>query len=99
MKTLRSQATVNLAIAACALERYKLANAHYPETLATLTPQFVATVPRDPVDGQPLRYRLTADRQYVLYSIGTDGRTSRERLFSIRPAPGWTPTGAIFAGR
>jgi hypothetical protein len=69
-KTGRMQAMVDAARVACALERYHLANARWPETLAALTPQFLANVPPDVIDGKLLRYRQTADGGYVLYSIG-----------------------------
>ena len=65
-----AQTTVNLARTACALERHRLAHGKYPETLDALAPQFITKVPHDPVDGQPLHYRLTDDGQFVLYSEG-----------------------------
>ncbi len=64
--------TVNLTRIACALERYHLAKAKYPDTLAALAPQFLARMPRDPIGGQPLHYRATEDGQYLLYSVGWD---------------------------
>jgi hypothetical protein len=39
--------------------------------LAELAPSYLETVPVDPFDGQPLRYR-TQGAGYVLYSIGPD---------------------------
>ena len=43
------------------------------ERLEELVPQFLPSVPLDPYDGQPLRYkRLPAG--FVVYSIGADGR-------------------------
>ena len=32
----------------------------------------LSEVPRDPVDGKPLRYRLNSDGTFLLYSIGQD---------------------------
>ena len=64
------QASVNLARTALALERYRLAHAEYPEALPALVPQFLAQVPNDVIDGQPLKYRRTADGRFVLYSVG-----------------------------
>ena len=66
----RSLTTSRLAIAVAALERHRLANGGYPKTLADLVPQFLPTVPLDPMDGQPLRYRLDADGTFTLYSVG-----------------------------
>ena len=55
---------------ACALERYRLAHGEYPETLDALIPQFIAKLPHDIIDGQPLHYRRTNDREFLLYSVG-----------------------------
>jgi hypothetical protein len=65
-----AQATVNLARTACALERRRLAQGKYPQTLDVLAPQFIAKVPHDPIGGQPLHYRPTDDGQFILYSVG-----------------------------
>jgi hypothetical protein len=65
-------AQLRLAQTAIALEQYRLANAgSFPATLSALAPKFLAEVPADPFDGQPLRYRNTATG-YQLYSIGPD---------------------------
>jgi hypothetical protein len=58
------------AVIACALERYRLANGKYPETLDALVPQFTDRVPLDVCDGQPLKYRLLQDGQFLLYGAG-----------------------------
>ncbi len=68
----QSQVRLKLAETACALERFHLANRAYPQTLAELTPQFLATIPSDFMDGQPLRYRRLDDHKFVLYSVGLD---------------------------
>ena len=65
-----AQATTDLARAACALERYRLARGEYPEALAALGPQFIAQVPHDVIGGQPLHYRRTKDGKFLLYSVG-----------------------------
>lgn len=70
----RAQVTIDQAVVACALERYRLAKGQYPETLDALTPPFLAKVPPDVMDGKPLRYRREADSTYVLYSIGLNGK-------------------------
>lgn len=67
-----TQASLRLAATALAVERFRLQHQHLPETLAELTPQFIDSVPSDPFDGAPLRYRKLA-RGYVLYSVGADG--------------------------
>jgi len=60
-------------ITAIALKRYRLQQGNSPVTLDALVPKFLAAVPRDPVDGQPLRYRVDRDGTFLLYSIGEDG--------------------------
>jgi len=63
-----------MVVAAIALKRYHLKHDAYPPNLAALTPDFLSEVPRDSIDGQPLRYRLNADGTFLLYSIGDDGK-------------------------
>ncbi len=64
------QASVDLARAGIALERYQLAHSEYPESLDALAPQFIAKLPHDVIGGGPLKYRRTSDGQFVLYSVG-----------------------------
>jgi hypothetical protein len=63
-------AVVNLQldIAACEIERYRLAHGHYPETLDALPDK--AGI--DPLHGTPFRYERWDDG-FRLYSIGPDG--------------------------
>ena len=69
-KVALAQSGVDLAMLACALERYRLAQGQYPEELAALVPRFVAVLPHDIINGQPLKYRRTEDGRFVLYSVG-----------------------------
>jgi type II secretory pathway pseudopilin PulG len=69
-KFARAQNSVDMARIACALERYRLANGQLPDTLNALTPGFIAKLPHDVINGQALKYRRTADGQFVLYSVG-----------------------------
>ena len=69
-KSARGQNSVDLARIACALERYRLANGQFPETLEALAPKFIEKLPHDVINGQPLKYRRTDDGQFVLYSVG-----------------------------
>ncbi len=61
-----------------ALEAYEARHGSPPETLAELAPEFLPSVPLDPVSGQPfvLVGRAAAEgdpRRWLLYSVGTDG--------------------------
>ena len=65
-----AQSEIDLARLGCALERYRLAHGDYPESLDALEPQFIAQVPHDIINGQPLHYRLQPDGLFILYSVG-----------------------------
>jgi hypothetical protein len=85
LKAAAPQTAANQAAIACALERYRLANGHFPETLESLTPQFMSHLPKDVITGQPYKYRHTEDGQYILYSVGwnekDDGGVPGKTLF------------------
>ena len=66
----RSLTTSRLAITVAGLERHRLATGTYPKSLGDLVPKWVPTVPLDPMDGQPLRYRLNADGSFTVYGVG-----------------------------
>ncbi len=55
-----------------ALGAYRETHGRYPKTLSELVPRFIAEVPPDPVDGEPLRYRRRG-RQFLLYGLGAGG--------------------------
>jgi hypothetical protein len=65
-----AQSEVDMAMLACALERYHLAEGRYPDDLQALVPRFVAALPHDIINGQPLKYRRTDAGRFVLYSVG-----------------------------
>jgi hypothetical protein len=66
----QTQAYVDAAKMACALERYRLAGQSTPVSLESLTPTFLPEIPLDVMDGQPLRYQPAKDGAYTLYSVG-----------------------------
>jgi hypothetical protein len=72
-KAEQMEAVRSIAVTAIALKRYQLGRGNLPPTLAALVPDYLPVVPLDPVDGQPLRYRLNPDGTFGLYSIGEDG--------------------------
>jgi hypothetical protein len=69
-KIAAGQTSLNLARTAIVLERYRLANGNYPDSLDALAPQFKEKIPHDIIGGQPLRYRRTENGQFILYSVG-----------------------------
>ncbi len=62
------------ALTAIALKRYQLKYKNYPQSLEAMVPEFIPTVPNDPVDGQPLRYRKDNQGTFLLYSVGENGK-------------------------
>lgn len=75
-----------LLVTAIALERFHGKRKEYPKSLTQLSPEFLKAPLVDFIDGKPLRYRLTDDGHFVLYSVGLDGvdnggeaRRSRQR--------------------
>lgn len=57
---------------ACALERHRLTRSSYPGALAALVPKYLATLPRQVVNGEPYIYRRSVPRSFSLYSVGAD---------------------------
>ena len=66
----KAQTAADQAALACALERYRLANGQFPETLEPLTPRFISRAPNDVITGQPYKYHRADDGQFILYSVG-----------------------------
>ena len=82
-KTANAQTTVNQAIIACALERYRLVNGNFPEKLEAIMPQFVSSLPHDVINGEPFHYRRGEGNQVTLYSVGWNlhDQSARKSLF------------------
>ena len=70
--SLRNIARLRIVTVGLEIERYRLANGKLPEKLAELVPAYLDAVPKDPFDGQELRYKRL-EKGYVVYSIGQDG--------------------------
>ena len=77
-RDLECRTHLDLAGAALAVERYRLATGSLPVALAALAPQYLKEVPLDPFDGRPIRYTRQTPG-YVLYSVGTDGQDNAGR--------------------
>ena len=65
----RTEAMLLTAAVGLACERHRRAAGRWPESLAELPKELLAAVPADPYDGQPLRYKRTADGA-VVYAVG-----------------------------
>ena len=72
-KVAQTQAFVDEAKVACALERYFLAHQVYPDKLDALVPEVLDHLPTDVVDGTPIRYRRTQEGRYRLWEVGWNG--------------------------
>lgn len=73
-KEAASSALLRGAQTALAIERHRLRNhGQLPESLEALAPQLIASAPRDPFDGRPLRYKKLK-KGYAVYSVGNNGK-------------------------
>lgn len=70
IRLLQAETTLRQARIACALERYYLDHHAYPQDLQPLVPAYLKEIPKDLIDGAPMRYRTTPQGRYVIYSIG-----------------------------
>ena len=73
-RVLVAEVARRVAITAIGLRRYRLRHGYYPSALSALVPEILSQVPNDPVDGKSLRYHVSEDDTFVLYSIGQDGK-------------------------
>lgn len=72
-KAVQTQHYVELAKVAVALERFYLAHQSYPETLASLSPDWLPSPPMDPMTRKPWQYQRLETTGFLLYSVGQDG--------------------------
>jgi hypothetical protein len=69
-----AQCLVNEAIAACALERYRIEHQSYPDSLEAANRAGERSIPLDVISGKPMGYRKTPDGRYALWCVGLDGK-------------------------
>jgi hypothetical protein len=65
----RMQAQLRCARVALAVSQYQQTEGALPESLDVLVPHFLDSVPLDPFDEQPLRYRREGEG-FIVYSVG-----------------------------
>ena len=76
-----------------ALRAYKLDHGAYPPTLAALAPQYLQAIPPDPFAlSGPVLYKRTGTN-YLLYSVGPDGKDDGGRAIFDRTKPAPTTIG------
>ena len=91
---LRTIAHLRTADAALGVQRYRLASGKLPDKLAGLVPTYLQSVPKDPFDGNELRYKRL-EPGFVVYSIGEDlsddgGKEKPPR--KTKESPNWDVT-------
>lgn len=64
-------AILNCAITGLAIERYRITNSKWPRKLDELVPEYLAKLPTDPFNGEPLLVG-TIPGGLVIYSVGPD---------------------------
>jgi hypothetical protein len=66
-----AQTKLHQARIAVALERHRLARGAFPDRLAELTPEWLPSVPNDPLSRQPMIYRREqTTKAFLLYGVG-----------------------------
>ncbi len=76
----RTQAAVDEAATACALERFYLEHQAYPATLEDLAPSYLEHPPGDVIDGLPMRYAATPGGRYRLWEVGWNGTDENGKI-------------------
>lgn len=78
-------------IVVLALEAYRREHGAFPNTLSALVPRYLHRVPDDPFAlAGSLRYHRTGT-QYILYSVGPNGKDDHGAPISNRPQPDALP--------
>jgi hypothetical protein len=72
-KAVVAETQCRIVATAIALRRFELRFGKLPRDLKALVPEVFSAVPLDPMDAQPLRYRLSNSNSFVLCSVGLDG--------------------------
>lgn len=88
-KVIEMEAATQNSLAAIAIERYRLKNGKIPDSLDALVPAYLAGVPHDIIDGQPLRYRCVGVDSYIIYSVGWNGKDDGARWSQSKYRGDW----------
>lgn len=86
-----AQASLNEAMVACALERWRQDHGCWPQTLELLIADSREPLPHDPITGHPFRYRVLPNDRFLLYSVGWNGRDDGGQTVSQTPGPQTIP--------
>src|SRR5207245_6563480 len=77
IRTLLAEIEQAMVVTAIAIQRYRLRTGTVPAELSALVPEYLSALPRDAMDGKMLRYRVSSDSSFTLYSVGEDGKDDR----------------------
>jgi hypothetical protein len=80
-----------------ALRQYQKAEGHRPATLQELVPKYISAIPTDPFDGEPFRYRVRPDGQWIVYSVGPNGIDEKGEHPKIDPHKVSDPGDVVFS--
>jgi hypothetical protein len=86
-RVIYSQSVVNRAIAACALERYRIKHNAYPPSLEDAENPGEPRIPLDIISGKPMGYRPTPDGKYQLWCVGFSGQDNGGKRLLDQKAP------------
>jgi len=70
---LHAETERQMTIVAIALQRYQMTHHIIAPSLDALVPEFLKAVPIDHMSGTPFNYKVTSDKEFLLYSVGEDG--------------------------
>lgn len=85
-------AILNCAITSLAMERYRITNSKWPRKLDELVPEYLAKLPTDPFNGEPLLVG-TILGGLVIYSVGPDLQDNNGLIDDSRPTKEGTDIG------
>jgi hypothetical protein len=91
VRFIQTQTTMKALRAACAIERYRLKNGTLPDNLTPLIPDFLPTVPIDPITGASLVYKSSPDGVFSIYGIGSNVTDDGGSLTPPDQRPGYNP--------
>ena len=72
-KVMLAEIQKQLVVTTIALKRHQLRHGKIPGDLQALCPEFLPSIPIDPVNGEPLHYKPNSGGTFLLYSVGEDG--------------------------
>jgi hypothetical protein len=72
-RAIYAQSGINEAIAACALERYRIEHGSYPDSLQAANHAGETSIPMDAISGKSMGYRRTSNGKYMLWCVSLSG--------------------------